>query len=74
MKRAFILLKNMRAAIKAEAWCRKQGVACEVVPVPRQLSSECGMCLEVDNNRADTVQQQLQSAGFILTLARLDGV
>lgn len=71
MKRAFILLKNMRAAIKAEAWCREQGVACEVIPVPRQLSSECGMCLEIDNNHADTVQQQLQSAGFILTLARI---
>ncbi|AMO54939.1 DUF3343 domain-containing protein [Endozoicomonas montiporae] len=71
MKRAFILLNNMRSAIKAEAWCREQSIACEVIPVPRQLSSECGMCLEIDSERADHVQKQLLAAGFSLTLAYL---
>ena len=71
MRRAFLLLKNMRSAIKAEAWCREQEIRCEVVPVPRQISSECGMCLEVADEKADEVFRQLESSGFTLSLARL---
>ena len=73
MKRSFLLMASMRYAIKAEAFCRKQGITCEVVPVPRQVSSECGMCLEIDNERAEQVLTQLQQAGFEITLAQMEG-
>ena len=71
MIRSFLLMSSMRYAIKAEKFCREQNVSCEVVPVPRQISSECGMCLEVDNARAEQVLSQLQQAGFEITLARI---
>ena len=71
MTRSFLLLSSMRYAIKAEKFCREQGITCEVVPVPRQISSECGMCLEIDPDKAEQVQSRLQQAGFEITLARI---
>lgn len=71
MSRSFLLMKSMRYAIKAEKFCREQGITCEVVPVPRQISSECGMCLEIAVDQAERVQEQLQRAGFEITLAQI---
>ena len=70
MSRSFLLMSSMRYAIKAEKFCREQGITCEVVPVPRQISSECGMCLEIESVQAERVQEQLQQAGFEIKLAR----
>ena len=71
MTRSFLLMSSMRFAIKAEKFCREQGITCEVVPVPRQISSECGMCIEVDPGKAEQVLNQLQQAGFEITLAQI---
>ncbi|WP_281646532.1 DUF3343 domain-containing protein [Parendozoicomonas sp. Alg238-R29] len=71
MSRTFLLFKTMRYAIKAEAHCREQNISCQVLPVPREISSECGMCLEVNPAKADTVKDQLDTSGFQVTLARI---
>ena len=47
MKRQFLLVENTRAVIQAEASLKKLEVPCRVMPVPRAISSECGMCLEI---------------------------
>ena len=73
MKRSFLLMPSMRNAIKAEAFCREQGIDSEVVPVPRQISTECGMCLEVNNEKAENILLQLQQAGFEITLTQMEG-
>ena len=71
MTRSFLLMNSMRYAIKAEKFCREQGITCEVVPVPRQISSECGMCLEIEPDKAGPVLEQLQQAGFEIILAQI---
>ena len=71
MSRAFLLFPSMRHAIKAEAYCREKGVNCKVVPVPRQISSECGMSLEIDIAVADHVFSQLHDAGFPVSVSRI---
>ena len=71
MSRSFLLFPSVRYAIKAEALCRKQGVSCQVMPVPRQISSECGMCLEVATASAEDVLNELQQAQFQVTLAQI---
>ena len=47
MKRQFLLLENTRAVIRAEEHLNKLDIPCRVMPVPRAISSECGMCLEI---------------------------
>ncbi|MCL6271154.1 DUF3343 domain-containing protein [Sansalvadorimonas sp. 2012CJ34-2] len=71
MSRSFLLFPSVRYAIKAEAVCKMQGVTCQVMPVPRQISSECGMCLEVDTARAEDILNELQQAQFQVTLANI---
>lgn len=41
------LFQNTRAAIKAEQLCKAHQLHCKVVPVPREISSECGMALQI---------------------------
>ncbi len=47
MARQFLLLENTRAVIQAENRLKELNIPCRVMPVPRTISSECGMCLEI---------------------------
>jgi hypothetical protein len=39
--------------MKADRICRSEGISCRVIPVPEHISSECGMCLIVGNEKRD---------------------
>ena len=71
MTRQFLLLSNTRAVIKAENHLKTLDISCKVMPVPRALSSECGMCLEITTSLN---KQQLTEISSIrsATLATLD--
>ena len=46
-----ILVHSISHAVKAERLLNKAGIACKLIPVPRQLSSQCGVCVRL--RRAD---------------------
>ena len=53
-----LLVLSASDAIKGEAAVRRAGIRCALVPVPRTLSSECGVCLRVspgDRARAEEI-------------------
>lgn len=70
--RSFLLFASVRHAIKAEQYCQDHGVECRVLPVPRKISSECGMCLEVTPEQAAGALSALQIAEFDVSLAELE--
>jgi hypothetical protein len=43
-----LIFKNVHKVMKADTLCRQRGISCRVLPVPEHISSECGMCLEVE--------------------------
>lgn len=43
-----ILFHTSNHSFRAERLLKEQGVACRQVPVPRHLSSECGVCLRLE--------------------------
>jgi hypothetical protein len=45
--RVAILFFTSSHAFRAEKLVRAVGIACDLVPVPRELSSDCGVCLLV---------------------------
>jgi hypothetical protein len=45
-KAYFILFITIHDVLKAEKLLKKQGLAAEVVPVPRNISSDCGVCIK----------------------------
>jgi len=45
MNFSLALFDSTRAVIKAERLCKSKGIACKIIPVPHDLSAECGMAL-----------------------------
>jgi len=42
-----ILVHATSHALRAEKLIKQAGISCRLIPVPRQLSSDCGVCLRV---------------------------
>ncbi len=40
-----LLVQSTNHALRAENILNKAGIACKLIPVPRYLSSDCGVCL-----------------------------
>ena len=43
-----VLFYSTSNALQAEKLFKKTGVGIKLIPVPRQLSSDCGICLRFD--------------------------
>lgn len=46
-----ILFFTHSGAIKFHRVCKANGIPCEIMPVPRQLSSSCGICAVINTDR-----------------------
>lgn len=56
------LFKNTRAVILAQKAIYKLNIKCLIIPVPRSISSECGMCIEtkkIEEVKIDSVLTEL---------------
>ena len=49
-------------ALRAEKVLQQAGIACKLIPVPRQLSSDCGVCLRLARRDQDAARDVLTSA------------
>jgi len=57
MNKVIAVFESTRAAINAEKLCTKNAVPCQVIPVPRDISSECGIALEIGEGDRGTVEK-----------------
>ena len=57
------LVPSASHATKGEAALLRVGVACALIPVPRTLSSQCGVCLRVDLDARAAAAEVLAAAG-----------
>jgi hypothetical protein len=48
-KEYFILFKTIHDVLKAEKLLKQHGFTFELVPVPRNMGSDCGMCIRIEN-------------------------
>ncbi len=48
---AVILVYSTNYALRVEKVLVEAGISCKLIPVPRQLSSDCGVCVRIE--RAD---------------------
>ncbi len=64
-----IMVHATSHALRAEKLIKQAGISCRLIPVPRQLSSDCGVCLRVK-------QADREHAAHILedTHIEIDGV
>ena len=57
------LVPSASHATKGEAALVRAGIACALIPVPRTLSSQCGVCLRVDLGARTTAAELLAASG-----------
>lgn len=70
--RTLLLFKTTHDVIKAERLCRKAGLPVQVIPVPREISSECGMALEPPADRIEQTVICIHEAGIATETIELE--
>ena len=40
-----VLFQSISSALRSEKLLKKEGIAYKLIPVPRHLSSDCGVCI-----------------------------
>jgi hypothetical protein len=58
-----VLFYSTSAAIRAEKLTKGAGLKVKLIPVPRQLSSDCGISLRFEWDQADAVRLVLEAKG-----------
>jgi len=44
---AVVIVPSTSHAMRAEAALQRAGIGCKMIPVPRHLSSDCGICVRI---------------------------
>lgn len=57
-----VLFHSTNWAIKAEKVSQRAGLEVKLIPVPRHLSSDCGVCLRFEWTRLEEVRSLLEAA------------
>ena len=57
-----ILFHASAHALRAEKLLQQAGIACKLIPVPRQLSSDCGVCLRMARGDVGAARKTLAAA------------
>ncbi len=60
---AVILVYSTSHALRAEKILGGAGIACKLIPVPRHLSSDCGVCVRIGRSDAEAAARALETAG-----------
>lgn len=59
---AVILVYSISYALRAEKVLQGAGISCKLIPVPRHLSSDCGVCVRVERAYLEAVLEALEAA------------
>ena len=54
-----ILFDSVSSALLAEKILKKQGLPFKIIPVPRHISSDCGVCIRVRSPECDRIETAL---------------
>ncbi len=60
---AVILVYSTAHALKAEKALQRAGISCKLIPVPRHISSDCGVCIRIRRADQEEALEVLESAG-----------
>jgi hypothetical protein len=56
---AVALFESVSHAMRAEKLLEKAGIPCKLIPVPRHISSDCGVCLRFAPNHRLEIEKIL---------------
>lgn len=59
-----ILVHSTSHAVRIERLLTARGVPSRMIPVPRHLSSDCGACVQVAREHAETAHEVVAASGI----------
>ncbi|NWF54363.1 MAG: DUF3343 domain-containing protein [Syntrophaceae bacterium] len=63
MAQGVLLFPSVHFVIQAEKLIKSRGFPIKVIPVPRELSSDCGVCLRINWEEREKITTLLNQAG-----------
>ena len=61
-RHAVVLVYSTSYAIRAEKILHRAGIESKLIPVPRHLSSNCGVCLRIERTDKEAALEALEAA------------
>lgn len=61
-----LLMQSTSHAVRAEKLLRGEGIECKMIPVPRHVSSDCGVCLRILAQDAEAARRLLEASGMVV--------
>jgi hypothetical protein len=61
---AVILVQGTSHAIRGEQLLHRAGISAKLIPVPRHLSSDCGVCLRIEREHVGAACRALEAAAM----------
>ena len=55
-----VLFRSVHHALRAEKLLKEAGIPCKLIPIPRNLSSDCGVCLRFDPPLRPRIEEALR--------------
>lgn len=62
MSYAVILVDSTSHAVRIEKLLAPTDIVCKLIPVPRHLSSDCGVCIRIDQDDMERIRQLLDQS------------
>ncbi len=59
-----ILVYSTSHAMRIEKLLAERGIACKMIPVPRHISSDCGVCIRVKREDREAAQEAVAASGI----------
>jgi hypothetical protein len=59
-----VIVYSTSHALKIEGLLLERGIANKLIPVPRHISSDCGVCVRVPADRVDEVSEIVNRSGI----------
>jgi len=59
-----LLVYSTSHALRIEKMLKEKKIGCRLVPVPRHLSSDCGICVRFREEDRQEVQKTVETAGI----------
>ncbi len=57
--KTIFIFDSIHYVLKAEKVLKKEYIPCELIPIPREVSSDCGMALAIDESAGGTARERL---------------
>ncbi len=58
-----VLFHSTNHALRAEKVLVEAGVSCKLIPIPRRISSDCGVCIRIGRTDRETALRALETSG-----------